>query len=391
MRSSRMVPTLVLLLSVPGMIAAQIGIRGQIFLPNGAPVQRPTRFTLTTDNGMRNEILYTDSNGRIAMPQVSTPYTITVESDGESFETTRQSFVPPHSGNYIIVNLRPLRTAAEPPPGLVSVDRADQNVSPKAKEAYDSSLTLLKAEQYEQALEPLKRAIALQHDYFHAYNDLGVAYMKLNRLDEAADALRNAIKINGKVYLPQLNLGIVLNRQRKYKEAADLLLKLQPNNADLWKIHEPLIEALIGSQQWPQAEEEIKRALALKDSDVVDLKIKQGMVMIRQGKFGSAAEMLRDAVAAEPDNAFAHLNLGAALFESGSLDEAEAELRRAYEIKGRSMAGAQLLLGQVYHQKKDYPKAIDAFETYLRDLPDAPNRADVNEAIRRLRDALAKK
>jgi regulator of sirC expression with transglutaminase-like and TPR domain len=49
-----------------------------------------------------------------------------------------------------------------------------------------------------------------------------------------------------------------------------------------------------------------------------------------------------------------------------------------------------LQLGMVFHQKKDYAKAIEAFETYLRDLPNAPNAAQVREAIQKLRQAVNK-
>ena len=255
---------------------------------------------LTTDNGTRTDYYYTDSNGRIALPNINSPYTLTVETDGETYDTTSASFIPPHSGNYIIVNLRPLKAAPSAAPGLVNVNDMDKQVSPKAKEAYDSAITLLQADQFEQALEPLKRAISLQPNYFHAHNDLGVLYMKLNRLDEAAQTLRQAIKINGKIYIPQLNLGIVLNRQGKFKEAAEVLARLQHDHPDLVKIHAPLIEALIGSQQWGPAEAAITRALGVKELDLIDLKVKLGMVRLRQGKYAQAITVLGEAVAQNP-------------------------------------------------------------------------------------------
>jgi len=93
-------------------VSAQLGIRGQIFMPDGSPVQKPTRFTLLTDNGTRTEIFYTDSNGRIAIPRINFPYTILVETDAESFATTTVSFNPVHAGNYIVVNLKPLTTGS---------------------------------------------------------------------------------------------------------------------------------------------------------------------------------------------------------------------------------------------------------------------------------------
>jgi Flp pilus assembly protein TadD len=313
-----------------------------------------------------------------------------VESDNETYDTTTVSFDPVNASNYIVINLRPFSPKASTPPGTISADDVDRNISSKAKEAYETAAKLLQAGQHEEAIEPLKRAISLEPNYFHAHNDLGVAYMKLKQLEEAAAAFQRAIKINDKVYLPQLNLGIVFNRQAKYKDAAEVLQRLQKREPDRATIHAPLIEALMGAQLWQQAEEAITRALAAKDADAVDLKIKMGAVMMRQSKFAGAVAALREAVQAEPDSALANFNLGAALLQTGSLDEAEKTLRRAYEIKGAEMAGAQLQLGMVYYQKKDYPKAIEAFEAYLRDLPDAPNAAQVRDAIGKLKQAINK-
>lgn len=382
-----------IVLSTALLAAAQMnGLRGQIYLPNGSPIQKVTRFTLTTDNGQRTEIHYTDSNGRISiLPAPAKTYSITVDSDGETFETTVANFDSRYAGNQIQVNLLALK--AKPPaapPGEINVNEIDKKVSPKARESYNAALTLIQSNQFEQAVAPLKQAISLQKDYFQAHNDLGVVYMKLNKLPEAEEALRQAIKLNDKVYLPQLNLGVVLNRQNNFKDAAELLGKLQRRYPEVTKIHVPLVEALIGSQDWAGAEAEIKKALTVADADQVDLQVKMGMVEIRQGKFDAAIAVLREAVKAEPDNALAHFNLGIALMQTGNMGEAESALSKAYALKGAEMAGAQLMLGQVYFQKQDYEKAIASFETYLRDLPNAPNAAQVKDAVEKLRQSLKK-
>jgi Flp pilus assembly protein TadD len=369
-----------------GVVAnAQLGIRGQIFMPDGSPAQHPLRFTLLTDNGTRTEIYFTDSNGRIALPRINYPYTILVETDGESYDTTMVSFNPVHAGNYIVVSLRPLTVAKPSAPGTVKADAVDPNVSPKAKQVYEEATKLLQAGKYEEASELLKRAISLQPDYVQAHNDLGAVYMKQNQLDKAEETLRQTIKLNNRWYLPQLNLGVVLNRKRKHTEAAKLLTELRDNHPDQPKIHPPLVEALIEAHQWRQAEEELEKALAVKGADIVDLKIKMGMVRMRQDKFASAVTAFREAITIEPENALAQFNLGATLLESGDLDEAEAALRRACQLEGDKMPGAQLLLGQIYFRKKDYPKAIEAFEAYLRGLPNAPNATQVKDAVQKLR------
>jgi Flp pilus assembly protein TadD len=368
------------------------GLRGQIYLPNGSPIQKVTRFTLTTDNGMRTEIYFTDSNGRISvLPAPAGLYKITVESDGETYETTAAQFDAKYAGNQVIVTLLPLKAKTPAlPPGEINVNEVDKKVSPKARESYNAALALIQTNQLQQAIAPLKQAISLQKDYFQAHNDLGVVYMKLDKLPEAEEMLRQAIKLNDKVYLPQLNLGVVLNKQSNFKEATEVLVKLQRRYPDLTKVHVPLVEALIGSQDWAGAEAEIKKALTLADADQVDLKVKMGMVEIRQGKFEPAIVVLREAIKAEPDNALAQFNLGVALIQTANLDEAETALSKTYALKGSEMAGAQLMLGQVYFQKQNYAKAIESFEIYLRDLPNAPNAAQVKDAVEKLRQSVKK-
>lgn len=44
-------------------------------------------------------------------------------------------------------------------------------------------------------------------------------------------------------------------------------------------------------------------------------------------------------------------------------------------------AGAQLLLGHLYYSQKKIPEATKAFEQYLKDLPQAPNAAQVTKII----------
>ena len=68
----------------------------------------------------------------------------------------------------------------------------------------------------------------------------------------------------------------------------------------------------------------------------------------------------------------------------------EANLLAAYQLGGKEMGAAQFLLGQVYFQKEDFEKAMRAFELYLIDVPQAPNRAEVQGVIEKIRLAIKK-
>jgi outer membrane protein assembly factor BamD (BamD/ComL family) len=49
------------------------------------------------------------------------------------------------------------------------------------------------------------------------------------------------------------------------------------------------------------------------------------------------------------------------------------------------MGGAQLMLGQIYYMEKKYDRALVAFEQYVRDVPDAPNAAEVKGVIEKIK------
>jgi tetratricopeptide (TPR) repeat protein len=73
-------------------------------------------------------------------------------------------------------------------------------------------------------------------------------------------------------------------------------------------------------------------------------------------------------------------------YELGEYDRAIEEYRRAYEI---SAAPALLFnLGQVYRLKKDPATALRFYENYLRLVPAADNRADVEGFIVEMRAAV---
>jgi TolA-binding protein len=81
------------------------------------------------------------------------------------------------------------------------------------------------------------------------------------------------------------------------------------------------------------------------------------------------------------------LQLGGALLQVQELDRAERELLRAYQLSGNSSPGAQLLLGHVYYAQKRFPDALRAFEQYLKEMPSAPNAAQITQLIAELKAA----
>jgi tetratricopeptide (TPR) repeat protein len=371
----------------------------QVFMPDGSLPPREMRFTLTTDTG-RIDTFYTDSKGRFLFTRAEglTPnagYTITIQGDGRTFDTTTISFK--YYGNtvfYVPLFLRPLATATPKPAEVVDLAELDVLVPKEAHDAYDGAMKALRSGNADESISKLKDALKIYPEYFRALNDLGVLFMKLNRLDEAAETLQRAIKIAPRVYYPRLNLAVVRTRQGEYKDAIELLELIRRENPALNEIRTPLADALMAVDRLDEAEKHLR--VVLNDEGLTgdargDVEYKLGLLLNRRQKFEEAVKHLAAAVKLLPSSPRPRLQLGGALLELKRLDEAERELLESYRLGGREMGGAQLFLGQLYFAQQKYEPAMRAFEQYLKDVPRAPNSAQVQGVIDNLKVALNKK
>ena len=114
-----------------------------------------------------------------------------------------------------------------------------------------------------------------------------------------------------------------------------------------------------------------------------------GMAYVNLGQPREAIKQLNEALALDRRDFRCYLYLGMALIDTGKLDEAEKALKEAYTIGGPNLARtAHLHLASIYSMRKQYQKAIDELETYLRENPKAPNASKIQEAIAKMKAKL---
>jgi tetratricopeptide (TPR) repeat protein len=170
------------------------------------------------------------------------------------------------------------------------------------------------------------------------------------RLDEAVAHLRKALTIYPEYLKARNDLGAYLLAQGKLEEAS----------------------------------EELRRASEM-DAKSFNPRLNLGIVLVQQQKFREAADVLDTALSLDPTSAAAHLYAGVALLGAGDAGRAERELSNAYQAGGSQYALAQFYLGKLYADRGERALAVSAFETYLRDKPDAANAEKVRRLIETLR------
>lgn len=386
---------LALLLSV--FAEAQAPPTIQFFMPDGSLPTRQLRFNMESQDGRIVDIFFTDTKGKFLMARSqglrpNSGYRISIESDGRTFAATTVSFY--HYGDsvyFVPVFLKALAPEAVKPAGFVDLAELDSSVPKDAHDAYNQGMRAFTEGRSDEAISEIGRALKIYPKYFRALNDSGVILMKLDRLNEAAQSFEQASKLAPRVYYPRLNLGVIKTRQSKFKEAVSLLEQLHKENPTLVEIRVPLADALMAEGRLNQAEPHLRAAFAdarLDRGSSGNAHYLLGLLLNRKERFEEAVTELTLAAKILPNSARPHLQLGGALLQIKKMDEAERELLTAYRLGGAGMAGAQLLLGQIYHEQKKYESALRAFEQYLSDLPQAPNAGQLRGVIEKIRAAL---
>ncbi|HKZ78922.1 MAG TPA: tetratricopeptide repeat protein [Pyrinomonadaceae bacterium] len=294
-------------------------IRGRVVLPGGTFIAQSAKVTVQSLRGTQT-ITYTDNQGQFEIRSLSPgEYTLEAEADKLRFDASIehvQVYKGMPSTVTITLKEKSASDGSRPAKGVVSVGEFDKSIPAKARKEFDRASKASKEGKAVEAIDHLRKAIAIYPDFVMAHNDLGAQLLEQGNLEEAALELRRASELDDKAFNPYLNLGIVLVRQQKFFEAIDIL----------------------------------RKALSLDSSSPA-----------------------------------ARLYLGLALMGQNDLESAEKELKTAYNLGSTPYALALFHLGEVYMNRGDRVRALQALEGYLREAPNATYAAQARKLISMLR------
>jgi Tfp pilus assembly protein PilF len=186
---------------------------------------------------------------------------------------------------------------------------------------------------------------------------------------------------------PALDLfGKALEAEQKNdnEKAMSLLgeaIKLHP---DFALAHSELGMIYMKTNQLDKALEEHKAAVKVLPDDP-GVQLNYGITLTQKKEFAEAEKQLRRGLKKFDKSAQGHMYLGVTLIALKRIDEAEGELRQAVKLGGDLMGAAHKYLGGIYWAKRDYKKAADELETFLKLSPKAPDAEQIRATIKDLR------
>lgn len=110
-----------------------------------------------------------------------------------------------------------------------------------------------------------------------------------------------------------------------------------------------------------------------------------GLATFRLKQPEMAVKSLTKAAEIDSSSINAQLYLGIALHAVKKYDQALTALQKANDLSGGRAGEVQFQLARVYKDQGKFAKAADALELYLKYKPDAPNVAEIKEAVSSLR------
>lgn len=306
-------------------------IQGRIYFPSGRRADSPGLLVKLESVNNAPLSVFTDSSGSFAFKNlVSGSYTIVIEGT-DDYEATRETVYIDDPGSSSIRG----RTISSSTPRTMTVPIY---LMPNRRSAVTNKPGVVSA-----VLAAVPKAAA----------DLYLASLesaKAGNHKKAVEQLKSALSLHPQFSLALNELGV------QY-----LILGQADSSANV-----------------------LAEAVKLSPDEVAP-RLNYGIALLNQNKFAPAEEQLR--LVLQKNNALptAHMYLGITLARQQKLDEAEQELLISINKNNPGVALAHRYLGGVYWGKRDYQRAADQLEIYLKLMPNAGDAVRTREEITKLR------
>ncbi|HEV2884076.1 MAG TPA: tetratricopeptide repeat protein [Pyrinomonadaceae bacterium] len=307
-------------------------IVGRIHFPSGRRSDA-TAVKVTLDSSSSERlVLMADLNGSFVFNSLAPgSYTITVEA-GEDYEVGRERVVIESFG---------IRNRNIP-----SAEMARANVA----RTFNVMITLQLKRTFVAKASVINAALATVPNTARDAYLKALEFVRTGQTKQAVEGLKTAVSLHPQFPLALNELGVQYLRLGEVNKAAEVL----------------------------------SAAVRYAPDDFTP-RLNYGVALLNQRKFAESEEHLRLAVSKNSAAPTAHMYLGISLAIQRKLDEANRELELAISSRSAEVALAHRYLGGVYLERRDYKRAAEQLETYLKLVPKAADSELLHQKIKELR------
>jgi tetratricopeptide (TPR) repeat protein len=279
---------------------------------------------------------------------------------------------------------RALLQAQEPPAAASQLD-----------DHYRAGLAAVARNDFQDALKDFQLVVQSAPSAEAGHSALGFVLVRLGRAQEAIPELEKALAIEPSDSSAQMNIAIAYGEGGAPAKAVPYFSKLDAAAHAQGHPLAPLLlaeyaKALAATEQWNAADDKIREAIAA-DPQNADLHDQYGTLFMQRQNFPAAQQQFAEAARLKPAFAAAHLHLGLAEQAMGRPSSVN-ELERAYRLAPRDAAIAVeygKALGLAGHDDQAIPVLRRALELSPKSMPATYQLALAYQRSDRVPDAIA--
>ena len=219
----------------------------------------------------------------------------------------------------------------------------------------------------DEAVQPVRRAVAADASNASYLNTLGVILRKLKRTKEAVRAYECVIALDPSFADAYYNCGNALSELKRLEAAAEMFRGCLQHNPRHHSAHHNLANSYRDLKQLDLALEHYRLSNECEHHNP-DMHCNWGLAWQLKERWDKAIDAFETAIKQKVDHAPSHINLGGALAVQERFDEACAALRRGVELDD-SCNDAKFNLGLTLLTIGQYEEGWKFYDTRLR-LPD---------------------
>lgn len=296
-------------------------IKGHVYFPVEPKEGKRVKVRLTSTD-MTDQTVLSDEDGTFQFNRLQAGHYTVIVDAGKEFDTAVEAVSIDREAS---VGGRSMNIAISLK--LKGTADAFAKIPKEARDLYSKGMEAASKGDNKKAAEQLDKAVTLYPQFPQALKELGVQYLKLGKADKAAESLQAALKITPDDTNTRLSYGIALMNEKKFDEAEPQFRQVLQKNSAMPTAHMYLGITLLSSSR--------------------DEKTKQ--------------------------------------YNMARYTEAQKELEVAASTGKDEVAMAHRYLGGIYMGNKDYKRAADEIETYLKLSPKAPDADKLQEVVKNLR------
>jgi tetratricopeptide (TPR) repeat protein len=237
---------------------------------------------------------------------------------------------------------------------------------------------------YADAIEPLKIALDLQPDHMQAHLALGDALLKLGQVDESRAAYLRALDLQPNFAPAHDGLGRLQESMGHDAEAEAEYRKALEINVAFADAYTHLGELFLRQNRLDEATDLFGKAIAMKP-DFSEAYVRLGVALSRLGRFDDAIAAARKSASLAPRDPEPILALAKIDLEMGSFHRSHAGVDDAMAIDPE-FAYAHVMLADLARAEGDIPKAVAILEKRLeRPIDDPRWKRAVNDRLKQAR------